>query len=1333
MARTAARLSAVLSLAVLALAGLGLTTSATARADQASPRFDANRINFDSGWQFALVAQNSFTQTTADPGNVYSGAPTLGYSTSFSGSAWRAVTLPQDWSIELPPTNSTGANACATCTSSTAWRPGGFAWYRKTFSLPMTGAPATAGDVYSVDFNGSFGLTTVYLNGAQVGTRELSGYTHDYGFTGFRVDLPVGTGPGQPGKLDPNGPNVLAVNVSNTPDSHYYKGSGLYGDVWFTESKPVHIPRYGVFVTTPDLETTSAGANPYGNVQVQTQVTNETSAPTTATVRSTVTDAQGSQVATGQSASPLTIAAGNVLTDTSTLQVVNPKLWSPDSPNLYSVRTDVLGPIGQVLDSYVSPLGFRWVKMDPNTGFSINGVPTRLNGVDLHSDKGAMGQVQNYDSVYRDLSILKAGGINTIRTSHNPPQWTFFAAAEKLGMMVEDEFADGWGKNAYSAALFNPDSDTDIADMVMAERNSPAVMFWSLGNEPSQASTSAGLPIIQRLEADVRALDPTRRITWEPLILNLPAQGSATDTNISALPTALHYLGPERFDSFHEQYPNNAFWEGEATNQATVLGVYDACDQVVGASSNQIATQFAPGGEGWQSSCDNSAGNGPNGFKNAGFSLKNGRDRLWLSGIWPWTGFDYLGEANPGTFPSMHAPFGLVAMTGVPKDPYYLVKSQWTTAPMVHVVPMNWTDYKPGQNVTVLAYSNQKNVDLKVVDPDTGALIKDFGVRSFVEKTTPDGRKYLESNVARGDNPSNVAPAATTLRFPAAAGDKVVYPVSVTGYGDHKEQVNLGGANPESFTADYDFPTLPAATSLVAGADGGASNIKVASFFGFQPGEQFKIDANTPNEETATVSKVGSAAMSTTLAAPAHAGDKAVYLESTTNLRAGDTLTLDTGAGQESLPVTQVGNAAGTTATTLATAIGAGANTTTLKLASTAGLTYGDTLLVDGASAGFEETKIVSLIGTAGSDGTGVGVYPALNLAHASGVPVRDLGPGTAVTLGAPLQSAHAAGAAVNNTNGTGITFSPALTKPHANGAPVLPLGAGLRVTDVGGLRFAHAAGDSVTSPGVVSSSVNASCVGSYEDTNGTCGDIKLLWNVPFTPGKLVATAGSSLDDGGNVVSTASDSETTAGSAATISVKPEKRVIPADGVSLSFVDLDVVDARGVTVPQANNEISIAVSGPGKLVGMDNAEAFEPENMKASSRAAFMGKALAIIQSTGGSGPIVVTASSPGLSPQSATVVASNATGGDAGADTAVVRSQLGKPIVLPSTVRVEAADGSASDACGDLGCRAVRRVASDGHLHGHRQRERLERSGHGAGHGVLRRGRQQLLHGGRGR
>ncbi len=1100
-------------LLLLLLAGAGM-----ARADQGAPRDDTAKQNFDANWQFALVDQNDFTQATADPNGLYynptagTGAPFLGYSTSFSGSQWGPVTLPQDWSVTLAPTNSAvGSNPrCASCNQATAWLPGGFAWYRKVFTVSGSPAPGVtslglagkAGDVYSIDFGGSFGFTTVYLNGVQVGTRELSGFTHDYGFGGFRVNLPVGTGPGQ---LNPSGQNVLAVNVSNQPDSHFYKGSGLYGDVYFLETPPVHIARYGVFVQTPNLASTYNSASPHGDAQVQTQVVNQTGSPDPVTVSDTIFDAAGNQVASGQSAGPLAVPAGGSATDTTTLTVSNPKLWSPATPNLYSIHTTISDSSG-ALDSYVETFGFRWLNWDPNTGFSINGVPMKEIGADLHSSQGAMGEVQNYDSDARELTILKAGGLNTIRTSHNPPQWTFFSAAERLGFMVEDEFDDGWGKNAYAPQYFNPDSDADITDMVLAERNSPSVVNWSLGNEPSQASTSQGLAIIQRLAADVKAVDPTRAISFGPLDLSIPAQGSAGDLNLLALPTdELHYLDGTIWDALHEQYPQESFWEGEFANQNTTRGTYDACDQVSGASTNQIATPFAPTGETLPSSCDNSSGEGPNGFMNVALQMKVIRDRPFLAGAWQWTGFDYMGEAT-GSFPSKSSYFGTVDLAGFPKDPYYLVQSQWSKTPMVHIVPDDWTDYKPGQNVTVFAYSNQKNVDLKVVDPVTGNLITDYGTKSFAVKTEPWGATYLETNVARLDN-ANPAPVATTLRFAAAAGDKVVYPASFTGYNNHQQQVTIGadpspgtGAS-ETFTSVWGAASnIPSATTLAAASTAGATNIKVATTNGFHPGEQFKVDlgaGSTPgaNTETATVTALGSAASApSTLAAPVRPGDGTIYLDSMVNYLAGDHLTIDTGANQETTEtVTRVGVAASAPTTTAAAAA---VGDSTVKVASVSTFNYGDTLVIDatGANSANAEEAAVTSVGTAAANTTlfAAAASGATNIEVASttGISVGDqltIDPTsspqsvTVTTVGTQglattLSAASLAGATnVKVASVTGLTAGDTITIDSGSSqeiATIAPGGVGTTgatgtgVTVTAPLTFAHSSGAALTDTG---------------------------------------------------------------------------------------------------------------------------------------------------------------------------------------------------------------------------------------------------------------------------
>jgi beta-galactosidase len=194
----------------------------------------------------------------------------------------------------------------------------------------------------------------------------------------------------------------------------------------------------------------------------------------------------------------------------------------------------------------------------------------------------------------------------------------------------------------------------------------------------------------------------------------------------------------------------------------------------------------------------------------------------------------------------------------------------------------------------------------------------------------------------------------------------------------------------------------------------------------------------------------------------------------------------------------------------------------------------------------------------------------------------------------------------------------------------------------------------------------NPTCPGSYTSPNGSSGNLHLAWNVPFEPGKLVAVA---TKDGQEV---ARDEVDTAGAPDTVEITPDKRAIAADGHSLAYLTVDVVDQDGVMVPSADNELHFDVSG-GRLVGLDNGQEESAENYKSSNRAAFNGKALAIIQSTTGSGPITVKVTSPGLAPQTATVFA-----GTGGVEPVYGRGPVGSAPSLPATVRQVSADGSST-------------------------------------------------------
>jgi len=688
---------------IRSLAALLLTVaavpSATATAEPRTGGADGDQhvrdtgrsLDFDDGWRFALVNPDGVT----DPTGAYEHAAEPGY----DDTAWRRIDLPHDWSIERDPTPEGGT------TSGTGFLPGGLGWYRKTFTLPAT----MAGKQISAEFDGVYMDSVIYFNGRQVGA-------HPYGYTGFAVDLTAlahtdGT------------PNVLAVKVRNQlPSSRWYSGSGIYRDVHLTVTGPVHVLRHGVTVTTPGLAQTVRQG--YADVHVRTGL-----AGGGAQVVSTVEDPHGRTV-------------GRRTTDgTADVRVRHPELWSTDHPDLYTLRTDVV-VAGKIVDTVTTSFGIRWFAFTPQGGFSLNGVSTKLRGVDLHHDGGALGAAVTKDALYRQMRLMRSMGVNAFRTSHNPPSPAMVEVCQELGIVMMVEAFDTWRtpKVKYDyGRFFDANSDADVKEMVEAAKNSPAVVLWSIGNEiPDSTSVSVGVPIAKRLVADVKSIDTGRPIVMgSDKYRSVPADGSAQDQILKLLDgIGLNYNTAASVDGLHAKYPGKFFFESESSSETSTRGVYESPRQL------NTGENHTPGRRGTSSYDNNLASWTMSGE----YGLKKDRDRNWFAGQFLWSGMDYIGEPTPyDVFPVKASFFGAVDTAGFPKDMYYLFQSQWTARPMVHLLPMNWTGHRPGESVQVWAYSNADTVRLYLNG-------RSLGTRRFDQKTTTDGRKYLETTEATHDD-----------------------------------------------------------------------------------------------------------------------------------------------------------------------------------------------------------------------------------------------------------------------------------------------------------------------------------------------------------------------------------------------------------------------------------------------------------------------------------------------------------------------------------------------------------------------------------------------------
>ena len=693
------RRSVLLASAAAPAAGTLLGAQEAWAAGEARGGSGRRTVALRDGWRFALVNPGGIT----DPTGAYADAHLPGY----DDSGWRETAVPHDWSIEQTPTTEHGT------TSGTGFLPGGLGWYRLAFTLP----PALAGKRVFVEFDGVYMDSTVYCNGKEAGR-------HPYGYTGFALDLTDQV------HTDGTTENVIAVEVRNRlPSSRWYSGSGIYREARLLITEPVHVARWGTRVTTPEI---SAGR---AVVRVGTSVVNASGAGADVEVVSRIVDRKGRTVARTAS----TAAVTGEHTETHELTVRRPELWDFETPHRYTLHTE-LRVGGRTTDTHRTVFGFRTFRFDPDEGFFLNGTRHKIKGVDLHHDLGALGAAVSIDAVRRQLEIMRSMGVNALRTSHNPPAPEVIQVCEELGVIMLVEAFDCWrtGKNRYDyGRFFDEWCEKDATEMVLAARNSPAVLSWSIGNEVPDSTSTAGLAMADRIIGAIKAADDTR-----PLVIGsdkyrrLPAKGSAADLMLAKLDgLGLNYNTAKSVDQLHAAYPHLFLFESESSSETSTRGAYQEPEHL------NTGENHTPGRRATSSYDNNLASWTMSGE----YGHKKDRDRKWFAGQFLWSGIDYIGEPTPyDVFPVKASFFGAVDTAGFPKDMYHLFRSQWTSEPMVHLLPMTW-NHEQGDTVEVWAYANVDTVELYLNG-------RSLGVRRFDTKKTADGRTYLETTEATGDD-----------------------------------------------------------------------------------------------------------------------------------------------------------------------------------------------------------------------------------------------------------------------------------------------------------------------------------------------------------------------------------------------------------------------------------------------------------------------------------------------------------------------------------------------------------------------------------------------------
>jgi beta-galactosidase len=551
---------------------------------------------------------------------------------------------------------------------------GGIGWYRKTFAMP---ADAKDRRIW-IEFDGAYMDSDVWLNGKHLGR-------HPYGYTGFYYDLTEAR--------KPEGSNVLAVRLNvSQPCSRWYSGAGIFRHVRLLVLDPVHVAQWGTYVTTPTVSADSA------DVKIVTCVQNQGAAAAEVQLWTEIIGPDGKVVRAAAEPPRRDVPAGGETTFVQTVAVAQPKLWSPDSPQLYCVTSHVT-VAGESTDFTITRFGIRTVEFTRDRGMLINGHRVPVNGVCNHHDLGCLGSAVHRRGIQRQLEILKGMGCNAIRTSHNPPDPALLDLCDAMGFVVMDEAFDEWkaGKTPLGyGRFFDEWSERDLVSMLHRDRNHPCIVLWSIGNEIPEQGARNGYAMSKRLVDICRREDSTR--------LTVSACNDPGGANRTGYARPLGVFGINYNIGAYRQYKDKYNLIGSETSSA--LSTRDEYGLKVGKDGRvQIQREF----DHQVTSYDLVA---PGWGYIATTDLLALQHSPWVAGEFVWTGFDYLGEPTPYRWPSRSSYFGIIDLAGFPKDRYYFYRSVWRPEPQVHLLPhWNWPGLE-GKEIPVWAVTNCDTVEL---------------------------------------------------------------------------------------------------------------------------------------------------------------------------------------------------------------------------------------------------------------------------------------------------------------------------------------------------------------------------------------------------------------------------------------------------------------------------------------------------------------------------------------------------------------------------------------------------------------------------------------------
>ena len=639
-----------------------------------------------------------------------------------SSEAWEDVTIPHDWAIYGPfsrdndlQTVAVVQNGEETATVKTGRTGGlpyvGVGWYRRTLEV-------TPGMKATLLFDGAMSEARVYVNGQEV-------IFWPYGYNSFYCDITP--------FLNPEGQdNELRVRLENRPQSsRWYPGAGLYRNVWLIETQKVHIPVWGTYITSelnPSMQQAS--------VNIRTEIAGITTEDIVALITD-IRDASGSVVTSIESltGAQQALALGGTAVLDQKVTVGQPSLWSPENPTLYTayskVYTQNAAGERELVDTYTTTFGIRSIEVRPETGFYLNGVNRKFQGVCLHHDLGPLGAAVNTSALRHQLTMLKDMGCDAVRTTHNMPAPELIQLCDEMGFMVMVENFDEWDVakclNGYHR-YFDEWAERDMVNMLRHYRNNPSVVMWSVGNEVPTQWTPGGYEVATFLQDICHREDPTRPVTCGmDQIDAILHNGFGAVFDVPGFNYRAH-----RYVEGYETLPQKVLLGSETSSTVSSRGVYkfpvekkyDALYEDHQSSSYDL--EYCS----WSNVPDD--------------DLALAEDYPWTMGQFVWTGFDYLGEPSPydtDAWPNHSSMFGIIDLASIPKDRYWLYRSVWNQdSPTLHILPhWNW-EGREGEATPVFVYTSYTKAELFLNG-------RSLGVREKCDSTLQHRFRLMWNNV----------------------------------------------------------------------------------------------------------------------------------------------------------------------------------------------------------------------------------------------------------------------------------------------------------------------------------------------------------------------------------------------------------------------------------------------------------------------------------------------------------------------------------------------------------------------------------------------------------